>query len=97
MHIFSQNVYEGLGNEILLGMCSENDENCCGFGMSLEAALTIVKNVQLGCLVGLHACLRAVQIALPLQYHKGCISANGIFSGIIWCPEGSCVNYFTVT
>lgn len=46
MRVFFQSVYEGLCSEILLGPCSENDENRCGFGLPLEAALTIVKTVQ---------------------------------------------------
>ena len=37
MHFFFPNVCEGLCNE-MLGTCSENDENGCGFGMPLEAA-----------------------------------------------------------
>lgn len=46
MHFFFQSVYGGLCNEILLGTCSENDKNWCGFGTPLEAALAIFKNVQ---------------------------------------------------
>ena len=54
---FFQSVYEGLCNEILLGPCSENDEDRCGFGLPLEAALTIAKTVQSSVVYSLCTCL----------------------------------------